>query len=111
MYETETRVRQWNERQKEQSAAGTPIVEQSTERYFHEDGRFHAEPHAPVWAENTEPVSAPIPSGMAHDWASMSPEEHVTVSEAIEKRHLAESAGYHYKRNPDGKLLLDERVF
>ena len=46
---TEDHVRQWNEKQKEQPTAETPVVEQPEQGgHFHADGTFHAEPHAPI---------------------------------------------------------------
>lgn len=47
--ETQERVKQWNERQNEQPTAEAPVVKEPAEvGHFHEDGTFHAEPHAPV---------------------------------------------------------------
>ena len=44
--ETEERVRQWNEKQKEQPAAEAPVVEQPEQvGHVHEDGTSHEETH------------------------------------------------------------------
>ncbi len=42
--ETEARVRQWNEKQKP-IPAEAPVVEQTPQGHFDDDGTFHAEPH------------------------------------------------------------------
>ncbi len=42
--ETEARVRQWNEKQKP-IPAEAPVVEQTPQGHFDNDGTFHAEPH------------------------------------------------------------------
>ena len=83
---TEDHVRQWNEKQKEQPTAETPVVEQPAEGgHFHSDGTFHAEPHEPIAApsdvskpevstENTPPrMEYNAGAGNPHPW------EHVPV--------------------------------
>ena len=84
--ETQERVKQWNEKQKEQPTAETPVVEQPAEGgHFHSDGTFHAEPHEPIAApfdvsksevstENTAPrMEYNAGAGNPHPW------EHVPV--------------------------------
>ncbi|MDE0017840.1 MAG: hypothetical protein OXU51_16780 [Candidatus Poribacteria bacterium] len=47
--ETEARVKQWNEKHKEQSPAKASVVEPSAAlRQFHADGTFHAEQQMPI---------------------------------------------------------------
>ncbi len=47
--ETQDRLKQWNERQKQQPTTQAPVVEQPPQDgHFHADGTFHAESHAPV---------------------------------------------------------------
>ena len=62
--ETEARVEQSNERQKEQPTAEVPVEQPAAVEDFHEDGTFHAEPHEPIAApsEVSEPeVSVEVP--------------------------------------------------
>ena len=55
--ETQDRLKQWNERQKQQPTTQAPVVEQPPQDgHFHADGTFHAGPHEPT------PVEAPPPS-------------------------------------------------
>ena len=60
--ETEARVEQWDESQREKPIAEAPVVEQSTEvGHFHADGTFHAESHEttvepPVAAPESDPL-------------------------------------------------------
>ena len=62
--ETEDRVRQWNAKQKEQSPAEAPVVEQPEQvGHFHEDGTFHAEPHAPITESSPVDVATPTRTG------------------------------------------------
>ena len=49
--ETEARVEQWNESQKEQPTAEVPVEQPAEGGHFHEDGTWHAEPHAPAPVE------------------------------------------------------------
>ena len=59
--ETQTHVEQWNERQKEQPTAEAPVVEPPEQGgHFHEDGTFHAEPHALVTESSPTETETPI---------------------------------------------------
>ena len=65
--ETQDRLKQWNERQKQQPTTQAPVVEQPPQDgQFHADGTFHAEPHAPVeiagTVDSSEATAAVDPS-------------------------------------------------
>ena len=61
--ETQERVAQWNEKQqtKPTETAPPPVGDTSQDGHFHEDGTWHAEPHAPVDVSEVE-ASADTPS-------------------------------------------------
>ena len=60
--ETEARVEQWDESQREKPTAEAPVVEQPAEiGHFHSDGTWHAEPHeTPVKTPVAAPESDPL---------------------------------------------------
>ncbi len=104
--ETEERVRQWNERQKEAPPAEVPVVEQPEQvRHFHPDGTFHAEPRENRVQESlpTESASALIPAvppeaavweekpdeqAPYHPHDDLSPEEHRRVHAELKQYGL-----------------------
>ena len=104
--ETEERVRQWNERQKEAPPAEVTVVEQPEQvRHFHPDGTFHAEPHENKGQKSlpTESASALIPAvppeaavweekpdeqAPYHPHDDLSPEEHRRVHAELKQYGL-----------------------
>ena len=68
--ETEERVRQWNEKQKEEPPAEAPVVEQPEQvGHVHEDGTRHEEAHEQVGVAQAPQTETPQPQ------EAFSPEE------------------------------------
>ena len=59
--ETEARVEQWNERQKQQSPAETPVSDTSQGGDSHADGTLHGEPHEILPTESEAEIEHSVP--------------------------------------------------
>ena len=92
--ETEARVEQWNERQKQQPPVEAPVNDTSQGGGFHADGTLHGEPHEILPTESEAEIEHSVSPEAAvseekpdeatyHPHDDLSPEEHQRVHERL----------------------------